>query len=57
VFIRAPVVESIGEEVEVLAEHDGHPVVCEQGTLLVAAFHPELSGDPRLHRRFLEKAG
>jgi 5'-phosphate synthase pdxT subunit len=57
VFIRAPVVESIGEGVEVLADHDGHPVVCEQGTLLVAAFHPELAGDSRLHRRFLEKAG
>jgi 5'-phosphate synthase pdxT subunit len=57
VFIRAPVVESVGEGVEVLAEHDGRPVVCEQGHLLVAAFHPELAGDPRLHRRFLKKAG
>jgi 5'-phosphate synthase pdxT subunit len=55
VFIRAPVVASVGAGVEVLAEHDGHPVVCEQGTLLAAAFHPELAGDPRLHRRFLEK--
>jgi 5'-phosphate synthase pdxT subunit len=57
VFIRAPAVESVGEAVEVLARHDGHPVVCEQGRLLVAAFHPELAGDPRLHRRFLEKVG
>jgi 5'-phosphate synthase pdxT subunit len=57
VFIRAPVVESVGEGVEVLAEHDGRPVVCEQGHLLVASFHPELAGDPRLHRRFLKKAG
>jgi 5'-phosphate synthase pdxT subunit len=56
VFIRAPVVASVGEGVEVLAEHDDHPVVCEQGNLLAAAFHPELAGDPRLHRRFLEKA-
>jgi 5'-phosphate synthase pdxT subunit len=55
VFIRAPVVASVGEDVDVLAEHDGHPVVCERGNLLVAAFHPELAGDPRLHRRFLEK--
>ena len=55
VFIRAPVVASVGDGVEVLAEHDGHPVVCEQGELLVAAFHPELAGDARLHRRFLEK--
>jgi 5'-phosphate synthase pdxT subunit len=56
VFIRAPVVASVGEGVEVLAKHDGHPVVCEQGNLLAAAFHPELAGDPRLHRRFLDKA-
>jgi 5'-phosphate synthase pdxT subunit len=55
VFIRAPVVVSVGADVDVLAEHDGHPVVCERGSLLVAAFHPELAGDPRLHRRFLEK--
>jgi 5'-phosphate synthase pdxT subunit len=55
VFIRAPMVASVGDGVEVLAEHDGHPVVCEQAKLLVAAFHPELAGDPRLHRRFLEK--
>jgi len=57
VFIRAPVVESVGEGVEVLGEHDGRPVVCEQGHLLVAAFHPELAADARLHRRFLRKAG
>jgi 5'-phosphate synthase pdxT subunit len=57
VFIRAPVVESVGEGVEVLAEHEGRPVVCEQGNLLASAFHPELVGDVRLHRRFLEKVG
>jgi pyridoxal 5'-phosphate synthase pdxT subunit len=57
VFIRAPAVESVGPDVQVLARHDGRPVVCEQGNLLVAAFHPELAGDPRLHRRFLAKAG
>jgi pyridoxal 5'-phosphate synthase pdxT subunit len=55
VFIRAPLVESVGEGVQVLAEYEGRPVVCEQGSLLVAAFHPELAGDPRLHRRTLEK--
>lgn len=55
VFIRAPLVESVGGGVEVLAEHDGRPVVCEQGNLLASAFHPELVGDVRLHRRFLEK--
>jgi 5'-phosphate synthase pdxT subunit len=55
VFIRAPVVEAMGEHVRVLANHDGRPVVVEQGDLLAAAFHPELAGDPRLHRRLLEK--
>jgi 5'-phosphate synthase pdxT subunit len=53
VFIRAPFVASVGEGVEVLAEVDGHPVVCRQGDVLVAAFHPELSDDLRLHRLFL----
>ena len=57
VFIRAPVVESVGEHVEVLAELDGRPVAVEQGHLSAAAFHPELAGDPRLHRRLLEKVG
>lgn len=55
VFIRAPVVESVGPGVTVLAEHDGRPVVCEEGALLAASFHPEIAGDPRLHERFLEK--
>lgn len=57
VFIRAPVVESVGDGVNVLAVHDGRAVVCEQGNLLASAFHPELVGDVRLHRRFLEKVG
>jgi 5'-phosphate synthase pdxT subunit len=57
VFIRAPVVESVGEGVDVLAELDGRPVVVEWGHLLAAAFHPELAGEPRLHRRLLEKVG
>lgn len=55
VFIRAPVVLEVGDGVEVLAEHDGRPVVVEQGPLLAAAFHPELAGDGRLHERFLRK--
>jgi pyridoxal 5'-phosphate synthase pdxT subunit len=54
VFIRAPVVESVGKGVEVLAEHEGRPVVCEDGNLLASAFHPELVGDVWLHKRFLE---
>ena len=53
VFIRAPVVERVGEGVEVLAEHEGRPVVVESGNLLAAAFHPELVPDPGLHERFL----
>jgi 5'-phosphate synthase pdxT subunit len=55
VFIRAPVVERVGEGVEVLAEVDGRPVLCRQGAVTVAAFHPELSGDLRLHRRFVSE--
>ena len=55
VFIRAPWVERTGPEVRVLAEHDGRPVVLEQGNLVVAAFHPELAGDARLHRYVMGK--
>jgi 5'-phosphate synthase pdxT subunit len=53
VFIRAPWVERHGAEVEVLAEHEGHPVAIRQGNVLACAFHPELSGDPRLHALFM----
>jgi pyridoxal 5'-phosphate synthase pdxT subunit len=56
VFIRAPQIEDIGSDVEVLAEHDGRPVVLRQGNLLAAAFHPEMAGDPRLHERLLALA-
>jgi 5'-phosphate synthase pdxT subunit len=55
-FIRAPVVERAGPDVEVLAEVDGQPVLCRQGSVLVSSFHPELSGDLRLHERFLSEA-
>lgn len=55
VFIRAPVVVEVGEGVEILAEHEGRPVVVEQGNLLAASFHPELAPDPRLHERLLGK--
>jgi 5'-phosphate synthase pdxT subunit len=53
VFIRAPWIEDAGPEVEILAEHDGHPVLARQGRVLVAAFHPELTDDTRVHERFL----
>ena len=54
IFIRAPRVEHAGPEVEVLAELDGDPVLLRQGRFLVAAFHPELTDDGRVHERFLE---
>lgn len=55
VFIRAPWIESVGEGVEVLAQHDGHIAAARQGHLMATAFHPELTGDPRIHRYFLEE--
>jgi pyridoxal 5'-phosphate synthase pdxT subunit len=57
VFIRAPWVEERGEEVEVLAEVDGHPVAVRQGNVMAVAFHPELTDDRRLHRWLVERAG
>jgi 5'-phosphate synthase pdxT subunit len=56
VFIRAPVVKDVGEDVTVLAELEGRPVVLEQGNLVVASFHPELVGEGALHRYVLGKA-
>lgn len=55
VFIRAPWVEEAGEGVEVLAEVDGHPVAVRQGNILAVAFHPELTGDARIHRWVVER--
>jgi len=54
VFIRAPWIEKAGPDVEILAEHDGHPVLARQGRVLVAAFHPELTDDSRVHEMFLQ---
>jgi len=54
VFIRAPRVAEAGPDVEVLAELDGEPVLLREGRVLVASFHPELTGDTRLHERFLD---
>jgi pyridoxal 5'-phosphate synthase pdxT subunit len=54
VFIRAPWVEEHGADVEVLAEVDGHPVAVRQGEVTAVAFHPELTGDARLHRRLID---
>lgn len=55
VFIRAPVIASAGPGVEVLAELDGVPVLCRQGSAVVSSFHPELAEDDRIHRWFIEK--
>ena len=64
VFIRAPYVERAGSSVEVLATvstpsggegQQSHPVLCRQGPVVVAAFHPELSGDLRVHELFLRE--
>jgi 5'-phosphate synthase pdxT subunit len=57
VFIRAPRVESVGPGVDVLARVGDDPVVCRSGNVLVAAFHPELTDDLRLHRAFLSFTG
>ncbi|MFD5769808.1 pyridoxal 5'-phosphate synthase glutaminase subunit PdxT [Streptomyces sp. NPDC127049] len=54
VFIRAPWVESVGAEVEVLAEHEGHIVAVRQGAVLATSFHPELTGDHRIHELFVD---
>jgi 5'-phosphate synthase pdxT subunit len=53
VFIRAPRVRETGDEVEVLAERDGEPVLVRDGRILVASFHPELTEDTRVHELFL----
>jgi len=55
VFIRAPIIESIGKGVEVLAEDAGHPVLVQQGRILAATFHPELTTDTTVHEYFLRQ--
>jgi 5'-phosphate synthase pdxT subunit len=56
VFIRAPRIAETGPAVEVLARREGFPVLVRQGNLMAATFHPELSGDRRVHRLFVESA-
>jgi len=55
VFIRAPVIERAGESVEVLAAHEGLPVLVRQGSVWASTFHPELSGDLRVHQQFVQQ--
>ena len=57
IFIRAPWIAEHGPDVSVLAEVDGHPVAIRQGRILALSFHPELTGEDRLHRFFLSLAG
>ncbi|MBM9467039.1 pyridoxal 5'-phosphate synthase glutaminase subunit PdxT [Nakamurella leprariae] len=54
VFIRAPWIEQAGPDVQVLASVAGHPVAVRQGSVLATSFHPEIAGDLRLHRMFLD---
>jgi 5'-phosphate synthase pdxT subunit len=57
VFIRAPIIRRVGEGVNVLGRCEGLPVLVEQGNVLVATFHPELTEDETVHRYFLKKLG
>jgi 5'-phosphate synthase pdxT subunit len=54
VFIRAPIIERIGDGVSVIASFDGHPVLVKQGRLLASSFHPEMTGDRRIHQMFVD---
>lgn len=57
VFIRAPIIEKVGAGLEVLAEYAGKPALVQKGNILASTFHPELTGDPTVHRHFLEMFG
>ena len=54
VFIRAPWIEKVGSEVEILSTVDDHPVMVRQGSILATSFHPELTGDGRIHQMLLD---
>ena len=53
VFIRAPIISNLGENIEVLAQYEGNPVFIRSNKILACTFHPELTGDLRIHRYFL----
>jgi 5'-phosphate synthase pdxT subunit len=55
VFIRAPIIESIGQGIEILAEDAGHPVLVESGRVMASTFHPELTDDSAVHEHFLAR--
>jgi 5'-phosphate synthase pdxT subunit len=56
VFIRGPIIERIGKDVEVLAEYAGKPALVQKGNVMASAFHPELTSDTTVHERFLQTA-
>jgi pyridoxal 5'-phosphate synthase pdxT subunit len=56
VFIRAPAIEQMGPSIETLMTHEGKPVLVRQGNILAAAFHPEMTDDPRVHAYFMRMA-
>ena len=56
VFIRAPVIERVGDDIEVLGAHDGSPVLVRAGRVCASTFHTELSGDLRIHQAFIQSA-
>lgn len=56
VFIRAPLIEAVGEGVEILAEREGKPVLVQQSRVMAATFHPELTNDTAIHERFVQLA-
>ena len=55
VFIRAPIIRRVGVSARILAHYQGDPVWVEQGRHMVTTFHPELTSDPRIHQRFVER--
>src|ERR1700724_2118707 len=57
VFIRAPIIESVGKGVQVLAEDAGHPVLVREGKIMASTFHPELTNDTTVHEYFLQLVG
>ncbi len=57
IFIRAPIIQKVGHGVEVLARDAAHPVLVQQGRILAATFHPELTTDPTVHRHFVDTIG
>ncbi len=56
VFIRGPIIERAGPDVDILAEYAGKPALVQKGNVMAATFHPELTEDPTVHRHFLELA-